>query len=138
MGQFLGLHRYSGGWDYPHPLPGDLVHQIKEVKHCLEAWPGRAFVRTWPLRNLHSDSSQVAWAGLDVQHGILVQDWWRKDQALHINVKELRAAVFTVRSLARKGETVVLFVNNTVACSYLTKGGGRKGAFNAFLHPFLS
>ena len=97
-----------------------------------------AFVRMRPSRNLHSDSSQVAWAGLDVHNGTLVQDWWQENRALQINVKELRAAVFKVRSLAKKGETVVLFVDNTVAYSYLTKGGGRKSHFNTFLRPFLS
>jgi hypothetical protein len=102
MVHFVDLHRQSGGWDHPHPLPKDLVHQIREVKQCLEDWPGRAFVRVRPSRNLHSDSSQVAWAGLDVHNGTLVQDWWRENRALHINVKELRAAVFTVRSLAKR------------------------------------
>ena len=49
MVQFVDLHRQSGGWDCPHPLPQDLVRQIREVKHCLEEWPGRAFVRVRPL-----------------------------------------------------------------------------------------
>lgn len=56
---------------------------------------------------------------------------------LHINVKELEAAVNTVMSLARKKETVQLNVDNTTAFWYLTKGGGRKTHLNKIIRPFF-
>ena len=30
-----------------------------------------------PLRQLHSDSSNHAWAGLDIKNGTVVQEFWR-------------------------------------------------------------
>ena len=70
------------------------------------------------------------------QIGNFVQEYWREKSSLHINVKELSAAICTVKSLAKPGETVSLSVDNQVIYYYLTKGGGRKNPFNAMLRPF--
>ena len=66
-----------------------------------------------------------------------MQIFWREKDSLHINVKELEAAIATVKSLARPREKVLLSVDNLVAYTYLTKGGGRKRHFNQILRPFL-
>jgi hypothetical protein len=42
---------------------------------------------------MHSDSSNTAWAGVGVQTGTVVHECWREKGFLHINVKELEAAV---------------------------------------------
>ena len=76
--------------------------------------------------------------GLDTKTGLCVHDFWRDKIGLHINTKELSAAMDTVRSLAKKGETVLLSVDNTVAYHYLTKSGGRISHLNALMRPFLS
>jgi hypothetical protein len=67
----------------------------------------------------------------------MVQEFWRSDRGLHINIKELRAAMSAVQSLALPGETVHLAVDNQVAYSYLKKGGGKLHPFNEMLRPFL-
>lgn len=41
---------------------------------------------------------------------------------MHINVKELKAAIHTVMSLAKKNQTILLAVDNQVTFYYLTKG----------------
>ena len=74
---------------------------------------------------------------MDIEKGGLVQEWWREESCLHINQKELRAAVGTVQALAKPGDTVHLSVDNTVAYSYLKKQGGRKPVFNNILKPLL-
>ena len=74
---------------------------------------------------------------LDLKTGKFVQEFWRERSSLHINVKELEAAVATVRSLAKPREKVLLSVDNSVAFSYLTKGGGKKKHLNAILRPFV-
>lgn len=71
--------------------------------------------------------------GLDVSSGQKVQEFWRQDRKLHINVKELQAAVNTLKSLAKKGEHVVLLVDNAVAYYYLKKGGGRLPHLNVLM-----
>ena len=74
-------------------------------------------------RELHSDSSTWAWAGLDLKSGRFVQDFWEERAQWNINVKDLEAAISTVMSLAQEKETVLLSVDNTVTYYYLTKGG---------------
>jgi hypothetical protein len=58
-------------------------------------------------------------------------------QVLHINVKELEAAINTVRSLAKPMEHVCLKVDNSVTFYYLTKHRGRIPSFNQMVRPFL-
>jgi hypothetical protein len=127
----------QGGWDRMHPLPVSLVNQVKEVKDLLQTWQGRQFQARCPIRKLHSDASNVGWGGLDIQSGTGLQEFWRQENGLHINVKELHAAISTVRSLAKKGEQVHLAVDNVVAYSYLKKSGGKLPQFNHMLRPFL-
>ena len=56
------------------------------------------------MRELHSDSSQEAWAGVDVTAGALVQEFCRDKICLHINVKELDAAIKPVQYVAQPKE----------------------------------
>ena len=69
--------------------------------------------------------------------GQIVQEFWREKQCLHINVKELEAAINTVQSLAKPGEKVSLSVDNTVTYAYLSKGGGKIPSLNKMVRPFL-
>ena len=65
MVQFVNLQQ-NFGWDHQQPVPPELKAQIKEVKDLLTSWQGRPFLNGGkPQRELHSDSSTLAWAGLD-------------------------------------------------------------------------
>ena len=88
-------------------------------------------------KTLHSDSSDQAWAGVDLQNNLVVKEFWRHQIHLHINQKELLAAVNTVKSLAKPKDNVLLTVDNQVTYWYLRKKGGRLETFNAILRPFL-
>ena len=125
------------GWDTPQPLPKVLQQQLVEVKNLLITWQGRSMEGKAAIRKLHSDASGVGWAGQDLVEGTALHEFWRDKQGLHINVKELFAALQTVRSLAKKGEKVHLGVDNSVAYSYIKKSGGRKPIFNELMRPFL-
>ena len=103
----------------------------------MENWKGSSFQGKIPARELHSDSSQKPWARVDVTTRKLVQEFWRDKRGLHINVKELEAAINTVQSLANKGEHVSLKVDNSVTFAYLLKGGGRIPSLNQMVRPFL-
>ena len=75
--------------------------------------------------------------GLDLKTGKFVQEVWRDKTSLQRNVKEFEATIATVRSLAKPGEKVLLSVENLVAYTYLSKGGGRKRHLNRIMRPFL-
>ena len=137
MVSFTSLAK-SQGWDTPQQIPPDLKIQIKDIKDLLLTWQGRKMEGKIPIRTLHSDASNHGWAGVDLETGAKIQEFWRGQDGLHINTKELHAAISTIRSLAKPGEKVHLSVDNTVAWSYLRRGGGRKSYLNAMLRPFLN
>ena len=99
----------------------------------MHSWKGRIFQGIIPVQELHSDSSNHGWGGFDLHGGDQVQEFWRKNSHWHINVKELFAAVATIKSLARQNQHVTLAVDNSVAFSYLMKGGGRKHHLNLLM-----
>ena len=70
--------------------------------------------------------------------GQKIHEFWRSEKGLHINIKELRASIAAVQSLAKAGETVYLTIDNQVAYSYLKKGGGKLSIFNNLMRPFLT
>ena len=114
MFSFVSQQKYVG-WDHKVQVPPSLQNQVREVQHLMQTWKGRTFLGRVPVRDLHSDSSNFAWAGVDITTGALVQEYWRDLQGLHINVKELSAAIHTVKSLAKPKELVSLKVDNSVA-----------------------
>jgi hypothetical protein len=134
--QFINQHQPQG-WDQKFQIPPALHQQVRELNGLMHSWQGRQLGGWVAVRNLHSDSSDLAWAGVDMNTGTVVQEFWREQGCLHINVKELRAAISTVMSLSKKGEKVHLRVDNSVVFSYLHKGGGRIPSLNALVRPFL-
>ena len=126
-------HQKTMGWDCHIPVPQSLQEEVKKIKNLMLTWKGRIFQGHCPVRELHSDSSNHAWAGVDLTGKQEVQEFWRDKSGLHINVKELLAAVSTLKSLARPKEHVTLAVDNSVAFSYLRKGGGKKHYLNLLM-----
>ncbi len=138
-GQHVQFHQQgqSQGCDKRMVIPLHLQEEVKELEHLTHGWSGRPFQGKVSLRKLFSDSSQTGWGGLDSATGECIQEFWRGQDGLHINVKELQAAINTVRSLARPKEKVHLFVENAVAFAHLRKMGWRLPQFNFLMRPFL-
>ena len=111
------------GWDIPLEITQTLQQEVSDLNSLTKQWNGRPFQERTVNKKLNSDSSNHAWAGIDVQTGTVVQEFWRERNGLHINVKELEAAIQTIQSLAKTGEMVHLSVDNSVAFAYLTRGG---------------
>ena len=109
--------------DSVHLVPKELKLEVQNLKALMDTWQGRVMEGKAPIRFLHSDSSDTAWAGVDLNQNTFIKDFWRENHILHINVKELQAAVHTIKSFAKRGETVLLKVDNTVTYYYLKKGG---------------
>ena len=121
---FTNLHKVYG-WDFQVEISPLLKQEIKDLKAYLNPDWGRKFLET-PKRVLHSDSSTWAWGGVDSSSGKILQEFWRGDHTLHINAKELKAAILTIKSFAKKGEHVLLNIDNQVAMSYIKKWGGER------------
>ena len=126
------------GWDCSLRVPSELKEQILNIKNVLLSWEGRQFGGLAPVRMIHSDSSTQGWGAIELLSGQKLHEFWRTDQGLHINVKELKAAMAAVQSLARPGEVVHLTVDNQVTYHYLRKTGGRLPHFNQMMRPFLT
>jgi hypothetical protein len=121
---FTNLQKVQG-WDYQVDIPALLKQEIRDLKKYLDPDLGRKFLET-PKRVLNSDSSTYAWGGVDSTSGKVVQEWWRGEHTLHINLKELKAAAYTIKAFAKKGEHILLNIDNQVALSYIKKWGGKK------------
>ena len=111
--QFVKQQRYQG-WDKKLKIPLELQEQVRELNGIMEKWKGRNFQGKANIRELHSESSQNAWAGIDINSKEIVQEFWREKSVLHINVIELEAAINTALSLAKPRENVSLSVDNSV------------------------
>ena len=132
MLSFVDLHS-SRGCDCQLPIPPILKAEVLRIKDLMISWSGRLFQGHCPVRTLHSDSSSHGWAGVDLTGKKAIQEFWRDQGGLHINIKELTAALHTVKSLAKRNERVTLVVDNSVPFSYLRKGGGRKHHLNLLM-----
>ena len=86
MVQFVNQQE-SKGWDRKLVVPEPLKEQVKEVGTLIQTWKGRKVQGKSTVRELHSDSSQEAWAGVHVTSGQIVQEYWREKRHSHINVK---------------------------------------------------
>ena len=63
---FVNRHR-TLGWDRKLLLPEDLKLEVQNLEGLTGQWKGRPFSQKVAVRILHSDSSDKAWAGVDVQ-----------------------------------------------------------------------
>ena len=125
------------GWDHQVQIPLDLKTQLKNLTIMFQKWEGRPFLTTRLHRKMAADSSAWAWGGIDLTSGHCLQEFWRSQAGLHINVKEVLAAIHTVKSFAKKNEKVFLLVDNTTTFWYLKKQGGKIDKFNNLLRPFI-
>ena len=123
MLKFVRLHD-TLGWDQKYPIPGDMKEELSSLKDLLQNWKGRPLGERLHHRTIHSDSSDYCWGAKDITTGNVTMEYWRNQRHLHINTKELGAAVQAVQALGQKGDHISLCVDNLVAFHYLRKGGG--------------
>jgi hypothetical protein len=135
--KFSDQHK-NWGWDKKHPINQSLKDQVVEIGALLKNWEGRSLDSKSPVRKIYSDSSTEGWGALDLTSGQKLQEFWRSEKGLHINIKELKASIAATQSLAKPGETVFLTIDNQVAYSYLKKEGGKLCHFNSLMRPFLT
>ena len=82
---------------------------------------------------IKTDSSKTGWGGVVENTTLKTGGFWSyEEQQHHINFLELKAAFLTIQSFLStdKNKHVKLFMDNSVAVSYLSKFGGRKEQLN--------
>ena len=103
------------------PLPSKGSPRARTTHPCLAreafAWKGGSEATAFRLF-----PKGLGWVGKP--NWAIVQEFWRGQNGLHINVKELQAAINTVWSLAKSMELVHLSVDNSVSFAYLSRGEG--------------
>ena len=127
-----------GGLGFPFTGPLNLATRGQETQNSNSRMARKAVSRQGSHKGTPFRCLKLGLGGLDSTSGKQVQEFWREYKCLHINVKEIKAAVHTVQALAKQGEMVHLNVDNSVCWAYLRKGGGRLSHLNALLRPFFN
>ena len=82
---------------------------------------------------LYSDISNKAWGAFNKTNNIHTGgEWSAEEQEFHINILELNACQFALKTLCNSSNNihVQVFMDNTKSCSYITKFGGRSDKLN--------
>jgi hypothetical protein len=121
------LKSFKGNYDAKIALS----ESSKQIIHDWTKYSTAAFkpiIREDPSITLFSDSSQTGWGGVNVTTDTNTQGFWsEQERNEHINVLELTAAKFTIKSLAvtERNSHIRIYMDNTVAISYINKFGGK-------------
>ena len=109
------------------PVTQDLIRHLLVWTEDSFLFQGISLLPTVHSLILTSDSSATGW-GAHFQDISLQGVWSLQEQAMHINVLELRAARLAVQQLVShlSGHTVLLRLDNTAAVAYVNKQGGTK------------
>ena len=119
---FTSLNR-QGGWTNDCSFRRNSRHKSENWKHTCTLGLEEIFQKE--LKGICTPTA-LSWpGGAGHVYGKIGAEFWREKKTLHINYKELEAAVATIKSLANPGEVVELCVDNTVAYSYLKNGEER-------------
>ena len=82
---------------------------------------------------LYSDSSTKGWVAFNkTQNTCTCGEWSTEEQKYHINVLELKACQFALKSFCKdlNNSHVQIFMDNTTSCAYITKFGGKAEELN--------
>ena len=120
-----------GGWDSSGPLPQEVLLQLEEALTELRSWQGRDFVLELPKSKLYTDSSTEGWGGV-VPGSLGTWGWFTTPQE-HINDKEFKAAIYTLKLYLLRDTLLDLYVDNLVFYFYLKKWGGRVRRLNSLM-----
>lgn len=106
----------------------------KECKIVIQWWIDNIHTSFKPilLREpnliIYTDSSKTGWGAVNKTHNVKTEGFWSQEERnKHINVLELKAALFALLSLVSKVINchVRLYMDNTVAISYISNFGGK-------------
>ena len=95
----------------------------------MQSWNGKSMISAGPDLTLTSDASKRGWGatlGSERAQGL----WTQEETSLHINVLELKGALFALRTFAQdlRKVHVHLKLDNRTAVAYIQKMGGTRSA----------
>ena len=110
----------------------------KQAKLDLQWWVQNIHVSSKPILTpnpqliLQSDASNLGWGGVHPDGRTTGGHWSGGESKLHINQKELLAAMFTLKSFCNSLSNlhILIQVDNTNTVIYITKQGGKKPKCN--------
>ena len=108
-------------------LTPDTLLELRWWISNIKDWNGRAIITPSPDLTIETDASLSGW-GAAMQNHRIGGAWSPEEASLHINVLELRGALFAVRAFAmeRTGIHVHLRMDNVSAVTYIQKMGGTR------------
>ncbi|MCG8113708.1 MAG: reverse transcriptase domain-containing protein [Candidatus Thiodiazotropha taylori] len=83
---------------------------------------------------LYSDSSTKGWGAFNQTHDIRTGgEWSVEEQECHINILELKACFFALKSFCKdlRDIHIKVFMDNTTSCCYVAKFGGKSEDLNS-------
>jgi hypothetical protein len=128
----IELKRHRGNFDsymtIPHGLYDTLqwwIDNLPKTHKLVSHGP--------PELVLYSDASGTGWGAHNATTNVKTGGQWSADeQALHINVLELKACQLTLLCFCQtiKNKHVRIYTDNTTSCAYINKFGGKKHELN--------
>ena len=109
------------------PVPIDLKENLVWWLEQGRIEKGVSLEAKKPDLMLFTDASRESWgATLNQQH--VSGDWTAKEKREHINVLELKAVFYALKTMENtvKRKTIAVFSDNTTALLYIRKQGGTK------------
>jgi hypothetical protein len=131
----LRMRRAKFQWDYKVDIPEGAVAALLYIRHKLIQNEGRLFLPPPRWENLYTDAADYGWGLVLNPKEERVTMWGLFDEFdmdYRIDYKEMIPQVLAVEEpvaslLNIKGKVVQPWIDNSVALSYIAKGGGRKG-----------
>jgi hypothetical protein len=127
----------SDQWSQFRGHQSDMVAVTHEVREAVAWWlqadnvlPGVPLNSNYliqPQVLVFCDASQKGWGG-HLQHSEVQGHWTPEEQALHINLKEMLAVIFTLEAFKDKvrQHTVLVHSDNTTTVAYIRHLGGTR------------
>lgn len=126
MAKISALQRTGGNFDkwmdITSDMKTDLLWWIDNV-----AVQDRKIFRPGIDLEIYTDASNLGWGGC-LNDQCVNGRWSATETELHINVKELKAILFTVKSFTHliRGKHIKVFCDNATAVAYVNQMGGTK------------
>ena len=118
---------YNQSYETRVSLPPEVLHELRWWIENIRGWNGKAIMTPSPDLVIETDASLSGW-GAVLGHQRIGGVWNMEEKSLHINVLELRGALFAVRAFAKDSRRihVHLRMDNVSAVTYIQKMGGTR------------
>jgi len=121
-------YKSSSSWEDLISLDTQTIMDAKILKSWIHSWNGTSFNKSVQLFQVATDASNFTWGAEVLNYNLVAHGQWPLNLIpLRIEWKELMAVLLTLETFSKflQKKRVQILINNTVAKSYIKKGGGR-------------